>query len=218
MGNPTLCRLSPAHLETPGSGDANKSPYGACSVLEAGSTSDIDTYIVCPSVVYGGAEIRASTQGVGYSLITGNAQGLGYVPYIGDGSAIVSTTHVLDLVRFLVTVTELAAKAAPVAAEDRKTVAYERYYMLETQRLSWKAVATELAAVLHREDPVLFPSAEPRQIAEFGDAAGQGGVKYLIAANMLLRGSRAEAVGFRAEGKSMLEQMSSDLGGWEKKN
>jgi len=60
-------------------------------VLQAGAENAVDTYIVCPSVVYGGADVSASTLGVGYSLLTGNAKPLGYVPYVGDGTAIVST-------------------------------------------------------------------------------------------------------------------------------
>jgi hypothetical protein len=57
-------------------------------VLEAGNT--VDTYIVCPSVVYGGASISSPTMGVGYALLTGNAKPLGYVPYVGNGTAILS--------------------------------------------------------------------------------------------------------------------------------
>ena len=60
-------------------------------VLEAGANGGVETYIVCPSVVYGGASISAPTMGVGYSLITGNAKPLGYVPYVGDGTAVLST-------------------------------------------------------------------------------------------------------------------------------
>jgi hypothetical protein len=60
-------------------------------VLEAGAEAAVDTYVVCPSVVYGGASISAPTAGIGYSIITGNAKSLGYVPYIGDGTAMIST-------------------------------------------------------------------------------------------------------------------------------
>jgi hypothetical protein len=65
-------------------------------VLEAGAENAVDTYIVCPSIVYGGADVSASTLGVGYSLLTGNAKPLGYVPYIGDGTAVVSTVSPLQ--------------------------------------------------------------------------------------------------------------------------
>lgn len=63
-------------------------------VLEAGNGDDgIDTYIVCPSVVYGGASISSPILGVGYKLITGNAKPLGHVPYVGEGTAVLSTVR-----------------------------------------------------------------------------------------------------------------------------
>jgi hypothetical protein len=66
-------------------------------VLEAGAEAAVDTYVVCPSVVYGGASIAAPTAGVGYSIVAGNAKSLGYVPYIGDGTAVISTvSHPLN--------------------------------------------------------------------------------------------------------------------------
>lgn len=44
-------------------------------------------------VTYGGAAVGAPGIGVGYSLVTGNAKPLGYVPYVGNGSAILSTVR-----------------------------------------------------------------------------------------------------------------------------
>lgn len=66
-------------------------------VLEAGANNTIETFIVCPAVVYGGASVSAPTMGVGYSLITGNAKPLGWVPYVGEGTAVLSTVrwHIL---------------------------------------------------------------------------------------------------------------------------
>ncbi|KAI1840778.1 hypothetical protein JX265_012937 [Neoarthrinium moseri] len=176
------------------------------AVLEAGATGDIDTYIACPSVVYGGSSTGSSGVGVGYSLITGNAKSLGYVPYAGDGTAILSTTHVSDLVDFLVTITNRAA--APQEAEG---TAYSRYYLLETGRVQWKALATEFARVLHREDPTAFPASTPRNVTH--EEAGEGALRYLITSNMLLEGPRARRAGFEPKGKSILEQMSDDLKG-----
>lgn len=62
-------------------------------VLEAGADNAVETYIVCPSVVYGGASVSSPTMGIGYSLIVGNAKQLGYVPYVGEGTAVVSTVR-----------------------------------------------------------------------------------------------------------------------------
>ncbi|KAI1317715.1 hypothetical protein F5Y16DRAFT_419476 [Xylariaceae sp. FL0255] len=177
-------------------------------VLEAGATGDIDTFIVCPSVVYGRASVESPGIGVGWQLITSNAKSLGYVPYLGDGSAVLSTTHIQDLVSFLVTITGRAASELDTGS------AYERFYMLETERVSWKALATTVAAILHREDPATFRSPEPKRVLEFGDEAGRGEVKHLVAANMLLTGPRAKSVGFNPTGKSILEHASEDLKGW----
>lgn len=72
-------------------------------VLQAGAEEAVDTYIVCPSVVYGGASVSAPSFGIGYSLLTGNAKPLGYVPYVGDGTAVLSTVchpeHLPSLIR-----------------------------------------------------------------------------------------------------------------------
>jgi hypothetical protein len=61
-------------------------------VLEAGERGKFVTYIVCLAVTYGQNAIAPSENlGVGYSLITGNAIGIGYVPYVGEGTGVVST-------------------------------------------------------------------------------------------------------------------------------
>lgn len=60
-------------------------------MLDAGKDGAVDTYIVCTPVTYGGAAIKSEKIGVGYSLIVGNAKPLGYSPYVGNGSALLST-------------------------------------------------------------------------------------------------------------------------------
>ncbi|KAI0811651.1 hypothetical protein GGR55DRAFT_80357 [Xylaria sp. FL0064] len=175
-------------------------------VLKAGAEGGLDTYIVCPSVVYGGAAVDAPGIGVGYNIIVGNAKPLGYVPYVGEGTALLSTVHVVDLVNFLVTITELAASSS--SAEG---TAYERYYIVETARVAWKDLATELAKVVHREDPKTFPSSEPKQVPF--EEAGQGEAKHLIAANMLVEGVRARRAGYQPKGEHILKQLTADLKG-----
>ncbi|KAF5264504.1 hypothetical protein FOXYS1_4717 [Fusarium oxysporum] len=171
-------------------------------VLEAGNGDDgIDTYIVCPSVVYGGASISSPILGVGYKLITGNAKPLGYVPYVGDGTAVISTCHILDLVDFLVKISDVAAHGPAEGSP------YSRFYMLETSRVAWKDLATELAKMMHARG--IFSSPEPESV-EF-EQAGEGEVKYLVGSNMLMKGDRAAAMGFRAKHPSILTQIHEDL-------
>ncbi|KAF5619605.1 NAD(P)-binding domain protein [Fusarium tjaetaba] len=171
-------------------------------VLEAGNGDDgIDTYIVCPSVVYGGASISSPVLGVGYKLITGNAKPLGYVPYVGDGTAVLSTCHILDLVDFLVKISDVAAQGPAESSP------YSRFYMLETSRVAWKDLATELAKMMHARG--IFSSPVPKSV-EF-EQAGEGEVKYLVGSNMLMKGDRAAAMGFKAKYPSILTQIHEDL-------
>ncbi|RGP77386.1 hypothetical protein FLONG3_4525 [Fusarium longipes] len=167
-------------------------------VLEA---EGIDTWIVCPSVVYGGASTGAKTMGIGYNLLTGNAKPLGYVPYVGEGTAILSTTHILDLVNFLVKISDVAVKG------PAEGTPYSRYYLLETSRVAWKDMATQLAKVMHSRG--IFEASEPKNVPF--EEAGQGEVKHLVAANMLIKGDRAAAMGYKAEHPSILEQVHEDL-------
>ena len=189
-------------------------------VLEAGVDNAVDTYIVCPSIVYGGADVSAPTLGVGYSLLTGNAKPLGYVPYVGDGTAVVSTVsrsqeasycfqihtkllqiHILDLIDFMVRITDIAA------AGPAQGTAYSRYYMLETSRVQWKDLAAELAKVMHARG--IFSNPESKQVSF--EQAGEGEVKHLVAANMLFKGDRAAAMGFVPKQASILTQIHRDL-------
>ncbi|CAG7561789.1 unnamed protein product [Fusarium equiseti] len=167
-------------------------------VLEA---EEVDTWIVCPSVVYGGASAGVKTMGVGYSLLTGYAKAFEYVPYVGDGTAILSTTHVLDLVDFLLKISDVAAQG------PAEVTPHTRYYMLETSRVAWKDLATQLAKAMHARG--ILSSADPKNVTF--EEAGEGEVKHLIAANMLMKGDRAAAMGYKARYPSILEQIHEDL-------
>lgn len=112
-------------------------------------------------------------------------------------------THVLDLISFLVTITAIAGSSA--VAPDSSS--YSRFYMLETARVQWKDVATELAKVMHKRG--VFASAEPKSVPF--EQAGEGEVKYLVAGNMLIQPERAKALGWAPQGASILTQMHKDL-------
>ncbi|KAG5789428.1 hypothetical protein H9Q69_011524 [Fusarium xylarioides] len=152
-------------------------------VLEAGNGEDgIDTYIVC-------------------HLLFTVARPLGYVPYVGEGIAVLSTCHILDLVDFLVKISDVAAQGPAEGSP------YSRFYMLETSRVAWKDLATELAKMMHARG--IFSSPAPKSV-EF-EQAGEGEVKYLVGSNMLMKGDRAAAMGFEAKHPSILTQIYEDL-------
>lgn len=110
-------------------------------------------------------------------------------------------THVLDLVDFLVKISNVAAQGPAEGTQ------YSRYYLLETSRVAWKDMATQLAKAMHARG--IFTTTEPKNVPF--EEAGQGEVKHLVAANMLIKGDRAAAMGYKAKHSSVLEQIHEDL-------
>jgi len=95
-----------------------------------------------------------------------------------------------------------------IAAEGPASgTAYSRYYMLETSKVQWKDLATELAKAMHARG--FFSSPEPKQVSF--EQAGEGEVKHLVAANMLFKGVRAAAMGYNPKQASILTQIHKDL-------
>jgi hypothetical protein len=68
-------------------------------------------------------------------------------------------------------------------------------------------MATQLAKAMHARG--IFAIAEPKNVPF--EEAGQGEVKHLVAANMLIKGDRAAAMGYKAKHPSILEQVHEDL-------
>ena len=138
---------------------------------------------------------------MGYSLITGNAKPLGYVPYVGDGSAVLATAHIIEIVSFLLKIIERAAHGPAEGS------VYSRWYNVQTKRVTWKDLATELANIMFTKG--IFESKEPKSVPI--DEAGEGEVKYLVGSNMLMEGPRAAQMGHKTTQRSILEQIHDDL-------
>jgi hypothetical protein len=79
--------------------------------------------------------------------------------------------------------------------------------MLETSSVQWKDLATQLAKVMHARG--FFSSSEPKRVSL--EEAGEGEVKHLVAANMLFKGDRAAALGYKPKQASILTQIHKDL-------
>ena len=101
----------------------------------------------------------------------------------------------------MVKITDIAAQG------PAKGTAYSRYYMLETSKVQWKDLATELAKAMHARG--FFSSPEPKQVSF--EEAGEGEVKHLGAANMLFKGERAAAMGYEPKQAGILTQIHKDL-------
>ncbi|CAI7652364.1 unnamed protein product [Penicillium crustosum] len=170
-------------------------------ILDAGNEGNINTFIVCMALTYGLSDGPFPSIGVGYKILTSNAQSLGYVPYVGDGSSVLSVVHIDDGLKFLLRIVDIAATHKVVGSAE------SRYYITYGERVSWKDVAKVLARTLHKKG--VLPSPEPRSVSI--EEAGQGEIPKLLGSNMLVQGDRATELGFKAEAKSILESIPEDL-------
>jgi hypothetical protein len=109
---------------------------------------------------------------------------------------------VLDVVPFIMKIIELAAQPGPA-----KGSVYSRWYNVETAKVAWKDLATELAKIMFSKG--IFSSPEPKSVPI--DQAGEGEVKYLVAANMLMDTKRSAGMGFKATHPNILTQIHEDL-------
>jgi hypothetical protein len=71
--------------------------YAAIRILDAGNEGSINTFVVCQALTYGLAEGPLPSLGVGYKILIGNAKSVGFVPYVGDGSAVLSVVSLTEL-------------------------------------------------------------------------------------------------------------------------
>lgn len=67
----------------------------ATRVLQAGERGKIITYIVCSAITYGPNTGPSPNLGVAYNIFTSNAKAHGFVPYVGDGTAVASAVSPL---------------------------------------------------------------------------------------------------------------------------
>ncbi|KZF26916.1 NAD(P)-binding protein [Xylona heveae TC161] len=170
-------------------------------ILDAGNEGSINTFIVCQALTYGTAEGPLPSLGIGYKILTGNAQSVGFVPYVGEGSAVLSVIHINDAINFILKIVDVAVTQEVTGSAE------SRYYIIYGERVSWKDLATALAKTLHKKG--VFSSPEPRSVPL--EQAGQGEIPKLLGSNMLVQGDRAEALGFKATAKPMVEHITEDL-------
>ncbi len=143
----------------------------------------------------------APNLGVAYNILTSNAKQHGFVPYVGNGTAVASTIHVADIVPFLTNIVGIAGTDKPTGS------AHSRYYILHGERVTWKDLSNALAKVLYAKGTVSSP--EPRAVP--AAEAGEGEVRALISSNMLVQGDRAARLGFKPTRPSILVQLQEDL-------
>lgn len=168
------------------------------SVLNAGKEGEINTYIVFPSGVYGEAAGPIPALGVIQLIFREKAQELGFVPYVGEGSAIFNCLHVKAITPFMLLLLELALRG-----DSQKESVYERCFLIGGQEVPWKATSEAFARSLHAEGVISSPEARSVTL----ETAGGGELPMLMASNIRFVSPRSQRLGYKHEEVSLKEYL-----------
>jgi nucleoside-diphosphate-sugar epimerase len=173
-------------------------------VLEAGKTGKLNTYIIFPSGVYGsslGPE-PGTALGVIQLLYKLQAQQVGFVPYVGEGSSLFQSLHVEDFPPFVIKVLEESLRT-----DTPEESVYARCYIISSQATPWKIVSPAFAKLLHAQGVVDSPEARSVPLEE----AGEGELPNLQAGSMLLKNERAKRMGFKPVKEDVIEFLEKEV-------
>ncbi|KAI1611505.1 hypothetical protein EDD36DRAFT_420456 [Exophiala viscosa] len=159
-------------------------------VLNAGKDSQIGTYVVFPSGIYGEAAGPVPALGVIQLVFREKAKELGFVPYVGEGSAIFNCLHVKAITPFMLLLLGLALQE-----DSPQGSVYERCFIIGGQEMPWKTASGAFARSLHAEGVISSPEAKSVKLEE----AGAGELPMLMASNMPFVSPRAQRLGYKHE-------------------
>jgi len=168
-------------------------------ILKAGEEGYVYTYIINPSAVYGptfGPLVRHSGP---IKLVAGVFIQQKQAFYVGEGSSIVETIHINDLIDLYLRIFKLAV-AGPPASNS-----YERYFIATSGRHEYREVASAIGKTLHKLGCIDSP--EPKSIG-FEEA---GPIGRYMAANTACRPGRVFTLGWVPKEESYLEVISRDV-------
>lgn len=167
-------------------------------ILKAGNATKLKTYIMFPPVIYGYSVGPGKALGVVQYLMKAKAEELGFIPYVGAGTALVNAVHAKDVSRFVVLV---LGKALEGYGSGEGENAYERCFNIGGKFLTWKAVADAFAEALFKEG--LVKEAKARSVSL--DEAGVGEVPQLMASDQSYSFRRGERLGFEVKEVGLIE-------------
>jgi nucleoside-diphosphate-sugar epimerase len=158
----------------------------------------IGTYLVIPSGIYGEAAGPVPALGVMQLIYQEKAQELGFVPYIGEGSARFNSLHVGAITPFMLKVLELALRE-----ESPQGTVHERCYAIGGKETPYKDIAAAYAKLFHAQGVIPQPEARSVSLEE----AGVGELPMLMASDMRFVSNRAEALGYKNDEISLLDYL-----------
>ncbi len=121
---------------------------------------------------------------------------LGFIPYIGNGTAIANLIHVDAVVSFTLKVLDLSLE--PSAPQGSS---YERTFIIGGPDITWKEVAEVFAKAFHAKGVIASPDSRSVSLAE----AGQSGITDVMSHDMRFISPRAERLGYKYDQPDLSE-------------
>jgi nucleoside-diphosphate-sugar epimerase len=168
------------------------------SVLNAGKHGKIGTYIIFPSGIYGEAAGPIPAHGVIQFVYREKAKELGFVPYIGEGTAVFNSLHIAAVTPFVLQVLDLALKEATPQGS-----VYERCFLIGGRETRYKDIAEAFAEVLYNEGVISSPVAKSVERKD----AGEGELPMLMSSDMRFVSNRAKKLGYKNEEVSLVQYL-----------
>ena len=141
-----------------------------------------------PSTIFGESAGPIRALGVMQLLMYQTAKELGFIPYIGYGTAIANQIHVDAVTSFMLKVLDLSLEpSAPQGSQ------YERTFSIGGPDIAWKEVAEVFAKAFHAKGIIASPDYRSVSIAD----AGETGISGVMSHDMRFISPRAERLGYK---------------------
>jgi hypothetical protein len=124
------------------------------------------------------------------------AKELGFIPCIGDGTAILNSLHVKDVTPFVILLLSLSLRE-----DSPKGSVYERCFIIGGIETPWKVASEAFAKAFHAKGLIKSPTAKRIGLED----AGEGEIPMLMSSNMRFVSPRAERLGFRNREAGLVE-------------
>jgi nucleoside-diphosphate-sugar epimerase len=167
-------------------------------VLGAGNTTKIKTFIVFPPVIHGFSAGPTKALGVVQYLMKAKADELGFIPYVGKGTALVNALHAKDVSGFVILLLSKALSPSSLAENDSP---YERCFNIGGEFLEWKDAANAFAKALYKKG--LVKEGEARSVSL--EEAGEGEVPQLMASDQSYSMRRSQKLGLEVKEAGLIE-------------
>jgi len=124
------------------------------------------------------------------------AKEIGFIPYIGNGTAIANFIHVKAVTSFTLKLLDLSQEPSSPQGSS-----YERTFIIGGPDITWKGAAAAFSKAYHAKG--LIASPEPRGVS-FAEARGAG-IQGIMSCDMRFISPRAERLGYKYDQPDLLQ-------------